>query len=110
MDYIGEHLWAAELGRGLTAFSFVFALLSTFAYYNNGKGWKTVGRFAFRVHAITLFGLIGTLFFIMANHYFEFDYVWKHTSLDLPPRYLFSAFWEGQEGSFLLWMFCNAIL
>lgn len=110
MNYIGEHLWAAELGRGLTAFSFVFALLSTFAYYSKGDGWKTVGRLAFRVHAITLFGLIGTLFFIMASHYFEFDYVWKHTSLDLPPRYLFSAFWEGQEGSFLLWMFWNAIL
>tara|TARA_B100001939_G_scaffold259578_1_gene226616 strand:- start:7302 stop:9710 length:2409 start_codon:yes stop_codon:yes gene_type:complete len=110
MNYIGEHFWAAELGRGLTAFSFVFALLSTFAYYSRGDGWKTLGRLAFRVHAITLFGLIGTLFFIMAKHYFEFDYVWKHTSLDLPPRYLFSAFWEGQEGSFLLWMFWNAIL
>ena len=110
MNYVGEHIWAAELGRGLTAFSFVFALLSTFAYYSKGEQWKTLGRLAFRIHAVTLFGLIGTLFFIMANHYFEFDYVWKHTSLDLPPRYLFSAFWEGQEGSFLLWMFWNAIL
>lgn len=110
MDYVGEHLWAADLGRGLTAFSFVFALLSTLAYYLKGDGWKTLGRLAFRIHAITLFGLIGTLFFIMANHYFEFDYVWKHTSLDLPSRYLFSAFWEGQEGSFLLWMFWNAVL
>ena len=110
MDYVGEHLWAADLGRGLTAFSFVFALLSTVAYYLKGNGWKTLGRLSFRLHALTLFGLIGTLFYIMANHYFEFDYVWKHTSLDLAPRYLFSAFWEGQEGSFLLWMFWNAVL
>lgn len=110
MEYVGEHLWAANLGRGLTAFSFVFALLSTFAYYAKGDQWKALGRFAFRVHATALFGLIGLLFFIMGNHYFEFDYVWKHTSLDLPPRYLFSAFWEGQEGSFLLWMFWNAVL
>jgi len=110
MNYIGEHLWAAELGRGLTAFSFAFALLSAIAYYQKGTQWKTLGRLAFRIHATALFGLIGTLFFIMANHYFEFDYVWKHTSLDLAPRYLFSAFWEGQEGSFLLWMFWNAIL
>ncbi len=110
MEYVGEHLWAANLGRGLTALSFTMALLSTFSYYANGQDWKKLGRFAFRVHAISLFGLIGTLFFIMANHYFEFDYVWKHTSLDLPARYLFSAFWEGQEGSFLLWMFWNAIL
>jgi cytochrome c-type biogenesis protein CcmF len=85
MNYIGEHLWAAELGRGLTAFSFAFALLSAIAYYQKGTQWKTLGRLAFRIHATTLFGLIGTLFFIMANHYFEFDYVWKHTSLDLEP-------------------------
>ncbi|MDE0986310.1 MAG: hypothetical protein OSA02_02130, partial [Schleiferiaceae bacterium] len=110
MQYVGEHLWAADLGRGLTALSFVFALLSTLAYYLKGDQWKFLGRLAFRIHAISLFGLIGTLFYIMAHHYFEFDYVWKHTSLDLPPQYLFSAFWEGQEGSFLLWMFWNAIL
>ena len=110
MQYVGEHLWAADLGRGLTALSFVFALLSTLAYYLKGDQWKLLGRLAFRIHAISLFGLIGTLFYIMAHHYFEFDYVWKHTSLDLPPQYLFSAFWEGQEGSFLLWMFWNAIL
>ena len=110
MQYVGEHVWAADLGRGLTALSFVFALLSTLAYYLKGDQWKLLGRLAFRIHAISLFGLIGTLFYIMAHHYFEFDYVWKHTSLDLPPQYLFSAFWEGQEGSFLLWMFWNAIL
>ena len=110
MEYVGEHLWAANLGRGLTALAFTMALLSTVAYYLKGEDWKRLGRIAFRVHAISLFGLIGTLFFIMANHYFEFDYVWKHTSLDLPARYLFSAFWEGQEGSFLLWMFWNAVL
>ncbi|MEY2962987.1 MAG: hypothetical protein RL754_248 [Bacteroidota bacterium] len=110
MEYVGEHLWAANLGRALVAFSFIFALLSTLGYYSKGEAWKTLGRFAFRVHAVALFSLIGLLFFIMGSHYFEFDYVWKHTSLDLPSRYLFSAFWEGQEGSFLLWMFWNGVL
>lgn len=110
MEYIGEHLWAAQLGRGLTALAFTFTLLAFFAFTKNTPQWLKAGRLAFRLHAISLFGLIGTLFFIMYNHYFEFDYVWKHTSLTLPPRYLFAAFWEGQEGSFLLWMFWNAVL
>ena len=110
MNYVGEHLWAADLGRALVALSFTFSLVSTFAYYNKGEAWKNLGRLAFRLHATALFGLIGLLFFIMGNHYFEFDYVWKHTSLDLAPKYLFSAFWEGQEGSFLLWMFWNGVL
>ena len=54
MNYIGEHLWAAELGRGLTAFSFAFALLSAVAYYQKGAQWKTLGRLAFRLHATAL--------------------------------------------------------
>ena len=70
MEYVGEHLWAANLGRGLTALSFTMALLSTFAYYAKGQDWKKLVRFAFRVHAVSLFGLIGALFFIIANHYF----------------------------------------
>ena len=49
MNYIGEHLWAAELGRGLTAFSFAFALLSAVAYYQKGAQWKTLGRLAYSV-------------------------------------------------------------
>ncbi len=112
MEYVGEHylLTHGELGRGLTILSFVFAILSAVAYFGKTEQWKTLGRWAFRIHAITLFSLIGTLFFIMANHYFEYDYVWKHTSLNLPARYIFAAFWEGQEGSFLLWMFWNAVL
>ncbi len=33
-----------------------------------------------------------------------------HVSEDLPFKYIFSAFWEGQEGSFLLWMFWHIVL
>lgn len=110
MEYVGEHLWAANLGRGLTALAFTMALLSTVAYYLKGDDWKRLGRISFRVHAISLFGLIGTLFFIMANHYFEFDYVWKHTSLDLPARYLFSAFQNIHNRNEPSWPSQNACL
>ena len=47
---------------------------------------------------------------MMINQHFEYEYVWSHVSSDLPFRYIFSAFWEGQEGSFLLWMFWNVVL
>ena len=40
MEYVGEHLWAANLGRGLTALAFTMALLSTVAYYLKGDDWK----------------------------------------------------------------------
>ena len=41
---------------------------------------------------------------------YEYSYAYEHVSDELPMRYIFSAFWEGQEGSFLLWMFWHAIL
>ncbi len=114
MEYIGEHLWAGQLGSLAVILSFTAALLTTVAYFfynrSNEKSWKNVARGSYYVHAISVFTVVGTLFYIMSQHYFEYDYVWKHTSLDMLPKYLFAAFWEGQEGSFLLWMFFHALL
>ncbi|MBL4652548.1 MAG: cytochrome c biogenesis protein CcsA [Flavobacteriales bacterium] len=50
------------------------------------------------------------LFFMLINNYFEYHYIWHHSSKSLPLRYVFSAFWEGQEGSFILWSFWHVIL
>jgi cytochrome c-type biogenesis protein CcmF len=36
---------------------------------------------------------------------FSFVYVAQTTSIELPTRYTISAFWGGQEGSLLLWLF-----
>lgn len=115
MDFIGEHTWAGDLGRFLVILSFTSALLSAFAYLkywdkSENLHWRKLGRTAFWVHAISIFSVVGTLFFMMLNHYFEYHYVWSHTSIDLPPKYMFASFWEGQEGSFLLWMFWHAVL
>ncbi len=72
--------------------------------------WKHLGRVSYRVHSLALLGIIGTLFFMLFNEYFEYHYVWKHSNKRLPVRYLFSCFWEGQEGSFLLWGFWHVLL
>ena len=36
-------------------------------------------------------------------HDFNIEYVWAYSSRNLPPGYLFSAFWAGQKGSLLFW-------
>ena len=112
MDYIGEHIWAGELGRLSVIISLVAATLAVFSFWRAEKdpSWRKLAHISFFIHGMSVFAIVSTLFFMMANHYFEYDYVWKHTSLDLPSKYLFSAFWEGQEGSFLLWMFWHAVL
>ncbi len=38
-------------------------------------------------------------------HDFSVNYVYKHSSIDMPPLYLFTSFWSALEGSHLLWTF-----
>lgn len=113
-EYIGEHLWAGQLGQALTVISLVGALLATTGYYLGTRTaqaeWTSLGRLAFRMHSLAVLGIVGTLFVMLFNHWFEYDYVWKHSNLSMPMKYIASCFWEGQEGSFLLWTFWHVVL
>ncbi|MEQ9262085.1 MAG: cytochrome c biogenesis protein CcsA [Owenweeksia sp.] len=114
MEYIGEHLLPGQAGRFFVSLALVSALISAIAYYlfysKKDESYHKLARTSFLIHTGSIFAVVGCLFYLMLAHYFEYDYVWKHSSLDLPGKYIFSAFWEGQEGSFLLWMFWHVVL
>jgi cytochrome c-type biogenesis protein CcmF len=96
--------------------SFVTALVATFAYFRAATNpldentWKTLARRSFYVHVVAIFSVVGTLFYLIANHRFDYYYAYDNSSLSLPKQYLISCFWQDQEGSFLLWMFWQAII
>lgn len=46
----------------------------------------------------------GILLNALLNHDFQITYVANYTSTDLPTFYLVTAFWAGQEGSLLFWL------
>jgi cytochrome c-type biogenesis protein CcmF len=113
-EYVGEHPFYGELGEVLVALSFGAALLSAFAYlfanrFEN-ESYRRIARGAFTLHSFALVGAAGTLFFMLFNKFFEYNYVWTHANTEMPLRYIFSCFWEGQEGSFFLWSFWNVLL
>jgi len=112
--YIGEHAWAGQLGHALTLISLIAAALSTIAYFLGAErkdaAWTRLGRLGFRAHSVAVLGIVSLLFIMLFNHWFEFDYVWKHSNLQMPMKYIASCFWEGQEGSFLLWTFWHVVL
>lgn len=128
INYVGEHLVWGQLGHFFIVLSFVGALLSALSYWfaaknsvlqsSGGAGtasavfndWKRLGRLGFNLHTTGVLGIIFTLFYILFNHYFEYQYVWQHSNRDMPMEYILSCFWEGQEGSFLLWSFWNMVL
>ncbi len=94
----------------MSAFSYLRAVNTEVTYPNNSSSWLVLGRGAFVAHTAAIVSIFIALFYIIANHLFEYHYAWSHSSLDLPGKYLLSCFWEGQEGSFMLWMFWQAVL
>ncbi len=117
VQYIGENLLAGRLGHAFVILSFVGSLLAFFAYFfsamkleNKEASWKKLGRIAFWIHAIAVIGIVVTLFGIIYFHLYEYFYAWSHASRALPTHYIVSAFWEGQEGSFLLWTFWHIVI
>jgi cytochrome c-type biogenesis protein CcmF len=116
ITYVGEHLWAGKTGNFFVVLSFCGALLSALSYFIfsqnevQNASWKSLGRTGFYIHASGVLGIIGTLFYMLLNHFFEYHYVWQHSNTEMPMRYILSCFWEGQEGSFLLWTFWHVVL
>ncbi len=112
------HYFIGDLGHLFVITSFVTSLVSAFAYLRANSlsdlaqknSWLRNARFGFYVHGIAVVGIVCTLFAIVQQHYFEYHYAYAHSSLHLPGQYMISCFWEGQEGSFLLWMFWQAVL
>lgn len=108
------HYFVGNLGHFLVILGFVSAILATFSFAKNindpENKWTRFAKGAFYVHALAIFGIVITLFVMISNHMFEYHYVYNYTSKVLPIYYQISSFWNGQEGSFLLWMFWNAVL
>lgn len=118
MDYIGEHLLPGKLGHFFIVLSLVASLIATFAYFKSARSkndadathWKKLARYAFITESISVFAIFSILFYIIYNHLFEYKYAWQHSSRSLELKYLLACFWEGQEGSFLLWSIWHCVL
>ncbi len=118
MEYIGEHLLPGQLGHFFIALSLVASLIATFSYFKSAQSkndtdatyWKKLARIAFITEVISVFAIFAILFYIISNHLFEYKYAWQHSSRSLEVKYLLACFWEGQEGSFLLWSIWHCIL
>lgn len=115
VQFIGERLIYGNLGHLAVVVSFGTAIIATFAYLfaaNNPeeKSWQKIATAAFYTHTFSVFSIVLMLFLIIRLHLFEYHYAWQHSSTDLPLEYMVSCFWEGQEGSFLLWIFWHVVI
>lgn len=114
VEFQNEWLWLGNLGQFFIILLFISSLLSLFFYYKNYKTSESTflqwARISLWTHALSVLAIFGVLFAMIFFHRYEFYYAWRHSSNSLPVYYMISCFWEGQEGSFLLWIFWNAII
>lgn len=120
VSYIGENLLPGQLGHFFIILSFVAALFSCFSFFRAAQtencdlslstSWKKIARSSFVVHTLSVIGIFSVLYYIITHHLFEYNYAWQHSNRALPMKYLLSCFWEGQEGSFMLWAFWHSML
>ena len=117
MRYEGEHLFIGQFGHFMALLAFMASILATYGYFQltragaeSREAWKRFSRISFITNAISVLALFVVLYLIIYNHYFEYKYAHQHSKRSLDMQYLLSCFWEGQEGSFMLWAFWNAVL
>jgi cytochrome c-type biogenesis protein CcmF len=104
------------IGNLLILTAFVASIVSGLAYFtatrkpHEAASWLRAGRLSWITMVFAVIGASVILSYLIFTHQFQYNYVWSNSSMDLPARYLFSAFWAGQEGSFLLWVLFSAIV
>ncbi|MCZ2222958.1 MAG: cytochrome c biogenesis protein CcsA [Chitinophagales bacterium] len=118
MKYIGENLLPGKIGHFFIVLSLVASLVATIAFFIANKqklselkqSWLNIARIAFLLETISVVSIFIVLYYIISHHLFEYKYAWQHSDKKLQFKYLLSCFWEGQEGSFLLWSFWHCVL
>ncbi len=101
------------VGDVLLLVAFVACALSGLAFFWSARAedasaaarlWKRTGRWAWAGMSAAAVAASGVLWYLILTHQYQYAYVYQQSSNDLPLHYLFSTFWAGQEGSFLLWI------
>ena len=87
-------------------------LVAGAAFLLTARGRRAARSLAVRsYYAFTLFTTLAViyLFYLFFSDNFAFRYVYEYSESSQPFFYVLSAFWGGQEGTYLLWLFLSAL-
>src|SRR5690242_9224107 len=98
-----------DLGRAALVTTFLLlvyaSVAGTFAAWHGRRRLAESAQNALVAAFLATTVAVVVLLTALARHDFSFTYVAQHTSHELPLGYTLTAFWGGQEGSLLLWLF-----
>jgi cytochrome c-type biogenesis protein CcmF len=118
MQYLGEHLLPGRLGHFFAILCFAASYVALISFFkatqakspDEQNGWRRMGRIAYLINVFAVVAVVATIFFIVSNHLFEYNFAWEHSSKTLKFQYILACIWEAQEGSFLLWTIWVCVL
>jgi cytochrome c-type biogenesis protein CcmF len=87
-------------------------VLSGGAFVLVARGKEHLRSLAVRAYyAFVLFTALAVLdlFYLFFSHNYAFKYIYQYSERSQPFFYILSAFWGGQEGTYLLWLFLCAL-
>jgi cytochrome c-type biogenesis protein CcmF len=107
-----------SLGHFFVVLTLIAAIVASFSYFKSfyakneldAAQWKKLARLSVYIETVAVVGIVICLYYILYNHMYQYKFAYKHSDNALPVKYLFSCFWEGQEGSFILWIFWHCFL
>jgi cytochrome c-type biogenesis protein CcmF len=104
----------STIGQLFLSGAFIAAIgamvLYAMAAYKDDLRLEKISHLFWYAKGIFLLISSAALIYLIMTHQFQYYYVWNYTSLDLETQYLFSAFYGGQEGSFMLWILCSFVV
>jgi cytochrome c-type biogenesis protein CcmF len=104
----------AQIGQLFLSGAFVASIAALIFYalaeYRQNLKLESISDKLWYAKGIFLTIASGALIYLIMTHQFQYYYVWNYTSLDLETMYLISAFYGGQEGSFMLWILCAFVV
>jgi len=101
------------LGSLLLMAAFAFGLAGTFGFFRAARGYQRCvnwARASYICSSILIVCGCGLLIYYLVKGDFSYYYVYKYSSSQSSLLYLISAFWAGQQGTYLLWLLFLSLL
>ncbi|HVZ41016.1 MAG TPA: cytochrome c-type biogenesis CcmF C-terminal domain-containing protein [Candidatus Kapabacteria bacterium] len=94
------------------AFAMAFTSLLSYglATFKGGARYYRIGRFGFHGAVISFMFAAAALMYYILGHQFQYNYIYEHSSNNLPMLLQIASFYAGQQGSFMLWTLMTGLI
>ena len=91
------------------ALTLLLSLGAVLCFVGGSEAWQRRGRVLMGLSSA--FAAVASIYLLILilNNRFDIAYVANYSAIELPLMYKISAFWAGQQGSFLLWLLIHAM-